>query len=108
MRNYLSLLVLIAVAGCATTRVTTPTGGSRADGTVDLTYEYGSMENPTVDWLSAQAQAEDKCRAWGYTGAERFGGEKRLCGMPSGYGCNLWQVTITYQCTSGTPPAAVQ
>jgi hypothetical protein len=100
----LTLTVALFLVGCSTTRVTTPTGGSRADGTVDLTYEYGGLENAQVDWSSAQSQAEEKCHGWGYAGAERFGGEKRTCMMAGGYGCNMWQATITYQCTGGGVP----
>ena len=62
------LLTLLAVMmGCAVTKVPVATGGSRADGTVQLAFEYGGFERPQVDWDSARITAGQRCRAWGYT-----------------------------------------
>jgi YecR-like lipoprotein len=101
--NCLLTLALLA-SGCATTQIVAlPTGGSRADGTVELTYDIGGFQNGKVDYTGAQIQAEQRCAAWGYSGAEKFGGEKRICSAPSGYGCMAWQVTMPYQCTGLSP-----
>ncbi len=43
--GYLTIGAFILVlAGCATQKIMVPTGGSRADGTVNLSYEYGMFE----------------------------------------------------------------
>lgn len=100
---------LLVVAGtflmaCATNKELVPTGGSKADGTVDLSYEFGAFEKPVVNMAAAQIAAVQRCGAWGYTNAEPFGGEKRQCQGYDGYGnCVRWFVTVTYQCTGGSP-----
>lgn len=87
--------------GCAAPKSALPVGGSKADGTVELAYDYGAFESPQVDFGAAQIQAEQRCAAWGYSGAEKFGGEKQMCTAPSSSGCMGFQVTMNYQCTGG-------
>ena len=94
------LLTLVAVIlGCAVTKVPVATGGSRADGTVQLAFEYGGFESPQVDLGSAHITAAQRCRAWGYTDAEPFGGTVSHCQAANEYGCLRFLVTMTYQCT---------
>jgi len=94
------------MSGCVSQKELVSTGGSRADGTVNLSFEYGMFEKPQVDWNQASNEAAQRCAAWGYTGAERFGGNQQKCESVNGYGdCLQWLVTVTYQCT-GTPPAS--
>src|SRR6185437_824607 len=98
------LTAALLVTACATQKVLVPVGGSRADGTVNLSYEYGIFEAPHVDVAQAQATATARCTAWGYTGAEPFGGQMSKCEAFNGYGsCMRYLVTVTYQCT-GNPP----
>ena len=106
MKGLLVVLAAsVALAGCATTKSWSATGGSRADATVRLSYEYGALEKPQVNELEAQNLATARCKTWGYTGAEAFGGSTQQCNMPGGMsGCNRWLVTKEYQCTgTGTP-----
>ena len=99
------LPALLVGAGCTVQKELVPTGGSRADGTVNLSYEYGVFEKPQVNMSLAQVSAQQRCAAWGYTGAEPFGGQLNKCERVNGYGdCLQTLVTVTYQCT-GTPPA---
>lgn len=96
--------IAVLLSACATDKSLVPTGGSKADGTVDLSYEFGMFEKPVVDMAAAQNAAKQRCAAWGYTEAEAFGGEKRQCQAFDGYGnCIRWFVTVTYQCTGGAP-----
>jgi hypothetical protein len=90
----------LALIGCAikTPVALVPTGGSRADGTVTLSYEIGSMQKPIVNMEQAAAAAGERCTAWGYHSAQPFGGETRQCQQPSEYGCLRWFVSMTYQC----------
>lgn len=101
MKALILMALCMALSACTVQREAVPIGGSRADGTVELAYEFPDLSNPQVDWQRAQLQAEQRCKAWGYTAAERFGGERRQCNAPSGYGCMNWQVTVPYQCTGG-------
>ncbi|WP_258922620.1 YecR-like lipofamily protein [Klebsiella quasivariicola] len=43
--------------------------------------------------------AKARCAAWGYSGAEPFGGFTSQCSQPSSSGCMQTLVTIEYQCT---------
>lgn len=93
------------LAACAVQKPMVATGGSRADGTVKLSYEYGRFEQPRPDFSQGMRVAQARCAAWGYTGAEAFGGSTKLCNQPSGNGCARWVVTTEYQCI-GTPPSS--
>jgi hypothetical protein len=97
---------VVLVISCATQKALVPVGGSRADGTVNLAFEYNIFEKPELDRVAAQSAAVQRCTAWGYTGAEAFGGAMQKCEAMNGYGnCLKWMVTVTYQCT-GSPPSA--
>ena len=97
-----TLMSLIMLHGCAVNKSMVPTGGSRADGTVKMAFEYGAFEVPKVDSQQGQIAAKQRCAAWGYSDAEAFGSSTRACTSSSGGTCNIWRVTTEYQCT-GTP-----
>ncbi|WP_374107061.1 YecR family lipoprotein [Maritalea mobilis] len=76
-----------------------PTGGSRADASVVLSYQQGAFEIVTPDWEGAQAGADARCRAWGYSRADPFEGTQRTCEQTDAYGgCVLTTYSRTYQC----------
>ena len=94
------LATLVLLTGCATQKILTPTGGSKADGTVVLSYEYGMFEQPIVDHVAAQALAKKRCAAWRYKNAEAFGSGTSDCLAYNGYGnCVRQRVNVIYQCT---------
>lgn len=93
------VLAVVALTGCATQKEWFATGGSRADGTVKLSYEYGAFERPQLSETKGTALAKSRCAVWGYTGAEPFGGQTQACNEYFGRGCNRWLVTREYQCT---------
>lgn len=101
MQKTLIMLVAVALlAGCATQKQWSATGGSRADATVKMSYEYNEFEKPVLNDAEAQAMAEARCKTWGYTGAEAFGGVTRQCNAPGGFGgCGQYLVTKEFQCT---------
>lgn len=97
-----AVLAAFLTAGCASNKQFVPTGGSRSDGTIKMSYDYGAFERPQVDLKQAVESAKQRCAAWGYTGAAPFGGSTQKCiDGPSG-SCNVWRVTAEYQCT-GAP-----
>jgi hypothetical protein len=76
-----------------------PTGGSRSDGIIELSYEYGSFDTVEIDWGLALQTAKERCQAWGYENAEAFGGTISQCQSYGSYGsCERWFVTAKYQC----------
>lgn len=96
----------VILSGCATPVQYVATGGSRADATVELSYEYGIYTSPVVDESQGIAEASSRCRVWGYNNASAFGGAMQQCTAPDLFGgCNRWRVTKSYQCTGngGTP-----
>lgn len=97
-------LIVLALQGCAVQKQLVPTGGSRSDGTVKMSYEYGMFEQPEIDHQQGINAAEQRCAAWGYKGAEPFGGMTKQCVNSSNSGCVRWLVTVEYQCMGGTPP----
>ena len=109
MRNTYAVLAAVTVlagcatlAGCVSQKDWAATGGSRSDGTVKISYEYGKLEIPQVDEQQGNVIAKSRCSAWGYSGAEAFGGSVKVCNQSSLHGCDGWLVTREYQCT-GTP-----
>ncbi len=104
LRTALAVSVCAVLAACATQEVLQATGGSRADGTVELSYEYGLFQRPVVDMQAGLVTATARCRAWGYASAEPFGGQINHCNGYNGYGnCVDMLVTVKYQCTGGGP-----
>ncbi|EKM6441136.1 hypothetical protein PU783_004249 [Cronobacter sakazakii] len=101
MRKGLLILLTstLILSGCATKKQLVPTGGSKSDGTVRMSYSYGMFESPVVDPSQGMTSAKARCAAWGYSGAEPFGGFTSQCTQPSSSGCMQTTVTIEYQCT---------
>lgn len=96
------VLNIIILQGCAVQKELVPTGGSRADGIVKLSYEYGLFEAPQLNAQQGVNAAKQRCSSWGYKNAEAFGGSTKSCIMPTNNGCNRWLVSIEYQCTEST------
>lgn len=93
-----SVLSVLILTGCATQKQLVPTGGSRSDGIVKMTMEFGSFESPRVDLAQAKSAAKQRCVAWGYTDVEPFNQGTRRC---QNYRCIE---TYEYQCI-GKPEA---
>lgn len=94
-------LVALSVSSCAVNVTPVATGGSKADGTVVISYEFGAFEQPIVNWEAAEADAKARCKAWGYKKASPFGGGNNVCVARNGYGnCIRMRVETTFQCTS--------
>lgn len=101
MRPLIGTLVLaFGVVGCASVKTLEATGGSRSDGTVELSYEHGAFEAPQVQWEQGLVTARERCAAWGYSDAEAFGGQKSICQVAGSYRCVYFLVTVAYQCIS--------
>lgn len=94
---------MVYLSGCAPMPVYPQSvGGSRSDGIINMTYEYGSFTVPDIQWEAANEEAISRCKSWGYKGARAFGGTKEICIDPDVEygGCNRYQGMITYQCTN--------
>lgn len=98
---------ILLLSGCTTTKEWAATGGSRSDGVVRLSYELGELETAILNEEQAINLATQRCKTWGYDGAEAFGGITRQCNTMGGFsGCARWLVTKEYQCTgTGTSTA---
>lgn len=97
--RIITIIALLAMAsGCATNITPQATGGSRSDGTIIMSYQFGGFQKPIVNWVAAQSTARHRCESWGYSGAEPFGGAQQQCVMWNGYGCTRTQINMTYQC----------
>ena len=88
----------LLVSGCSVQKTMSATGGSKADGTIEMSYEYGNFEKPVVNRTQADRRATERCKAWGYDHADAFGGGKTQCLTANAYGCTYQRVTVTYQC----------
>jgi hypothetical protein len=69
MRRLLGTVVLVVgIAGCASVKTLEATGGSRSDGTVELSYEYGSLEAPAGSIRAGLAHCQGKVCCLGVLG----------------------------------------
>jgi hypothetical protein len=99
MKKTAALLSILILAACATASTMSATGGSKADGIVEMSYEYGEFEQPVLDPQQGMASAVKRCNAWGYKQAEPFDGGVQTCVIPGGWGgCARMRTTISYQC----------
>ena len=98
-KRLIALVGLCVLAGCEVEKTPVPTDGSKADGSVVLSYQVGAYEIPKVDWSAAQSSAVQRCRAWGYSSASAFDGDMRRCESSDIYGsCTMTTISRTYQC----------
>ena len=96
-----SISLTFLLAACAPLPVhLAATGGSRSDGTVKVSYDMGSgrVAGQIIGKKYTEI-ATERCAAWGYSGAEPFDGVTKTCVNGNGYGCNIYRVTSTFQCT---------
>lgn len=100
-RTLMIVLIAATATACTANKELIPIGGSRADGTVELAFDYGMFQKPKVDEQAALRAAREKCSAWGYADAKPFGSFFKQCMGYSGMGCASWRVTVKYQCTGG-------
>ena len=95
--------VLAFSTGCAVNKDWVATGGSRSDGVVRLSIDYGPFDDVRASEVQALNLATQRCKSWGYNGAEAFGGATTQCVQRGAYGdCYLNRITKPYQCT-GAP-----
>lgn len=92
------MIAVLFLTGCATQKTMLATGGSKADGTVQLAYDVGYYEDPVIDEAQALDAALKRCAAWGYKTAERFDAGMLECFGPKSFGRCDGRVTVTYQC----------
>jgi len=99
MKNILLVFgSILLLSACSVQKTLTVYDGSKADGTLTLFYDYGAFERPTVNWEESKKRAIERCKNWGYNGAEFFTGTKRCIKDGIG-GCDEWRVTYKCQCT---------
>ena len=97
--KFFTPLVVFLLLGCAVNKTLTATGGSKSDGIVEMSYEYGGFESPKVDWAQGLSVATERCTSWGYQSAQAFGGTTKTCTSYNSYGCMQFFVTAKFQCT---------
>ena len=96
--NRLLLVLAALLAGCTTYKLWSPGDSDQDNGIVRLTYEYRKYESPQVDERGGLEMARERCRDWGYPGANRKG-EDRKCISGDEINCSRWQVIREYRCT---------
>ncbi|HEV7608332.1 MAG TPA: YecR family lipoprotein [Steroidobacteraceae bacterium] len=92
-------VLLLNLAGCATAKHWTLSGGDREGGVVRVSYEYPEFHQPDLSDEQAMKIATSRCNGWGYHDAEPIAGQIRQCSNMNGSNCDLWTVTREYQCT---------
>ena len=91
-------LGFLFLTGCEVVKYAAMTDGSKADGILDFSYDYGGFEKPVVNWDTALQEANVTCRKWGYSTAEWFGVATSQCLAYNQYGCTRYRVTQKCMC----------
>ncbi|WP_369124890.1 YecR family lipoprotein [Pseudomonas sp. RTB3] len=101
-RLIIVLATAIALAGCAEPRKDIyALDGSRANGLLDIAFQGGAVYD-AGDMSKALTIATQKCIAWGYQGAEKFGSKRTFCLEGNMFGCQASEQTVKFQCV-GSP-----
>lgn len=96
---FVGLSLAIVLSGCSVRKDYYAIDGSRADGTVDLAYDFKPFETAVTSLEQADSVATTKCRSWGYSSAELFGGSTQNCYSRNGFGeCIAGQYIVKFQC----------
>ncbi|MGG5965176.1 YecR family lipoprotein [Salmonella enterica] len=85
------------LSGCAVSELSS-TGGSRADGTIVMSVEYGGFDYLDINQDKALNSAIRRCQSWGYRTAQPFDAGFSKCSDFSGFGCTRYIYSISYQC----------
>jgi hypothetical protein len=100
--SRVSLVLLLAAAalasGCTTYKLWSVADSDQEAATVALFYEYRKYESPQVDERAGVELARERCKDWGYPGAQRKG-EDRQCLEGEESSCGRWRVIREYRCT---------
>ena len=99
LSRFVCLGLLVALAGCATSKQWSVSGAEKNEGLVRVSYEFPEAREPVVSENAAQELAEHRCEGWGYDEAEPIPGQLRQCSSRDDGSCSLWTVTREYQCT---------
>lgn len=97
--------LLVALAGCATSKQWSVSDTEKDEGLVRVSYEFPEAREPVVSEKAAQELADHRCEGWGYDDAEPIAGQLRQCSDMDDGSCNLWTVTREYQCTRAVAQA---
>ncbi|QSX35345.1 hypothetical protein JYB87_09220 [Shewanella avicenniae] len=99
-RKVFYIVIFFGLLACSSKPVHwTATDGSNANGTVSVAYEYRPILDPVPsDDREANLIATKKCRGWGYSSAEAFGGVSKSCAESYNGGCVRVKVTKIFQC----------
>lgn len=102
MSIYCSLAAALLLQGCVTPPPAnlSASGGSRAAGVVEFSYEYGIVD-PAPSSSIGLDEALTRCKAWGYKGVLPFNKRTSRCNHFNSFlrQCDSGLTTLTYQCT---------
>ncbi|ASD84972.1 hypothetical protein LB105_003392 [Salmonella enterica] len=93
----LAFSIPFILAGCAVSELSS-TGGSRSDGIVVMSAEYGGFDYLDINTDKALSSAIRRCQSWGYRTAQPFDAGFSKCSDFSGFGCTKYIYSISYQC----------
>ncbi len=99
MKNTAFLIVVFALAGCATKTITPKMiDGSKADGLVTYSYEQYGLQKIEPNVKNALDDAIRRCSNWGYSSADVIASISSTCHRPGMFGCMRTQYFYRYQC----------
>lgn len=99
MKIKIILLSCLTMVGCSVTKVPTITWTDKETRTIQLGYEYRSLERPQPKWDQAFVSATGQCKSWGFKDASPASNPKTECKEKDGRGnCSQFFTYTYYQC----------
>lgn len=101
MKVITILALIVLITGCASpvTKNWGASGGSKADGTVELSVRHTHLEKPILSNTQGKNEALKRCENWGYSSVEEFDFVNTKCNRYDPYvGCMDTVITKKYQC----------
>jgi len=98
MKKPAMIASLMLAASCAT-----PVNFKLADANIVeavLTFEFDHLlyQVPIPNDITAQVQAQEQCRRWGYSKAEKLPYSETICKLDRLEFCLQWRVRHRYKC----------
>lgn len=98
-KSVFFIAVFIVLSGCQVPKYLSVLNGSKSDGTLTMSFDYGGFQKPVVQWKDANERADNYCKQWGYSGHQWFDPQTTVLYV-NGYGQPIgWRVIYKCQCT---------
>lgn len=96
IQKSILLITILIISSC--TYSPTIYSGSKADAIISVSYTTAPALLTAKDWERVDMDANERCKNWGFSNAERFDLGRKVCLVYNAFGCIKWEYYHNYQC----------